>query len=296
MSEMDNKLRERLERLREVPPRNPQRAAQARVNYLAQAEQMAQAVSHNLKMRPIHRTLWSPIVLWKGKERSLMLNPLLVILMMVVLAVGGGGATVAAAQGSLPDQPLYAVKMWSEQARLSLATHPQAAWQLALSLSERRIEEMGKLAQAGSPVDEALELRYQAQLEHAFRQIENLPDDQALRALEQVHQRLQSQQQRLGEMPPETAQLVRVRAMIQERLRVVEDALRHPQQLRQWLRQNRPEDVPQPGKPGTGGNPWMEETPTPGSGYGSGNGGNPWTEDTPTPGSGYGQAGGGKKP
>ena len=244
-----------------------------------------------------------------------MVNPILALVLVLSLVFGGGGVTVAAAQSSLPDQPLYGLKLWSEDARLSFTNQPESGWQVALQFAERRVAEMRAMIEAGKQPDEALQTRYEAQLEKAFRLAQNLPDEQALQALEQIRQRLRLQEEQLSHLPANQSVLVQTRSMIQQRLQWVENGLQDPQLFRQRLQQHAPgsgqggnpwtDGTPTPGSgygSGQGGNPWTDGTPTPGSGYGSGQGGNPWTDDTPTPGSGYGSPGGpgdqggGKKP
>ena len=312
--EWDDELKARLQPLQNTPPRDPQRAAQTRAAYLQTAQQLAETVSQSPKRRPITKGMWMPLIFWKRKERSLMVNPILALVLVLSLVFGGGGATVAAAQSSLPDQPLYGLKLWSEDARLSFTNQPESGWQLALQFAERRIAEIRAMIEAGKQPDEALQTRYEAQLEQAFRFAQNLPDEQALQALEQIRQRLRLQEEQLSQLPANQAVLVQTRSMIQQRLQWVENGLQEPHQFRQRLQQGLPQqDVPpaQPDSgnpwtddtptPGSGygpggagsGNPWTDDTTTPGSGYGSGQGGNPWTDDTPTPGSGYGSGQGG---
>ncbi len=292
--EMNENWMKRLDALKEVPPRDPQRAAQTRTAYLERAQQLAETVSQSPKRRPIHKGIWMPIIFGKRKERSLMINPILALVLVLSLAFGGGGATVAAAQKSLPDQPLYGLKLWSEDARLNLTSQPENGWQVALQFAERRIAEMRAMIEAGKQPDEVLQFRYEAQLEHALRLAQNLPDDQALRALEQIRQRLRLQEEQLSELPANSPVLAQTRSRIQQRLQWVENGLQEPRQFRERLQQQWLREEIAPPQPGSG-NPWTEDTPTPGSGYGPGGAGsgNPWTEDTPTPGSGYGPGGAG---
>ena len=250
-----------------------------------------------------------------------MLSTLATLLLIVSLVLGGGGATVAAAQSSQPDQPLYGVKVLSEDVRLGLSAGPKSEYQLALEFANRRAGEIQKMLQAGSVPPESVQARYQNQVEQTIQYALNLPDDQAIQALEQIHTRLQNQQQAFLEIqanasPNAKAALIRSRQMLQERLQWVEEGLTDPTQLRDQLRLRdrqqkqgiqssaTPSEQATQESPGTGGgNPWTTGTPTPGSGYGpgpgtgdcgnctptaDGQGGNPWTTGTPTPGSGYG--------
>lgn len=237
-----------------------------------------------------------------------MFGTLATVVVIVMLVLGGGGTTVAAAQSSYPDQPLYALKLWSEDLRLRFTADPQAELQLALEFTARRADEIRVMVQNGSVPPESVQTRYQSEVEQAIQIAANFPDGQAVQALEQVRSRLQTQQAELLKVRAQgstqaEASLLRSREMIQERLQWVGEGLKDPVQLRDQLRQRdqlRDRDplstsapagqATQAGQPATGdGNPWTTGTPTPGSGYGPGPGsGNPWTTGTPTPGSGYG--------
>jgi hypothetical protein len=320
--EIDPWLAQELELLKEVPPRKPENIARGRVIFLKQAQAMVFPISvyekrrHNNWMHAIR----SKISIYR-KERSPMFSALATIALIVSLVLGGGGATIAAAQSSLPDQPLYGVKLWSEDIRLGLATEPQSELQIMLDLMNRRAEEIQTQALAGSEISDAVQTRYQNQIEQAIRLAVGLPDDQAVLVLERVRQVMQEQKQTMIQTamqsePKVQAALLRIQEMTQERLQWVEQGLEDPLRLREQLRQreqfgNQDQQItPVTDQPAqteettSGRNPWVDGTPTPGSGYGpgngdgdclnctptgSGNGGNnPWTTGTPTPGSGYG--------
>lgn len=67
-----------------------------------------------------------------------------VAVVLALLLVSGG--TVAAASSSMPDQPLYAVKRASEQARLALTPSPLRKAELHARLADRRVAEIVYLA------------------------------------------------------------------------------------------------------------------------------------------------------
>ncbi|MEW6180742.1 MAG: DUF5667 domain-containing protein, partial [Chloroflexota bacterium] len=267
--ELTEKWKKRLEILQDVPPRNIQRAEETRAAFLESAKQMAATVSQSSKRRPITKGIWTPFIFRIGKERSIMVNPILALVLVLSLVFGGGGATVAAAQNSLPDQPLYGLKLWSEDARMSLTSQPESGWQVAMQFAERRVAEIRAMIEAGKQPDEALQLRYEAQLEQALRLAQNLPDEQTLRALEQIRERLRLQEQQMSQLPANQAVVAQTRKMIQQRLQWVENGLQEPQQFRQRLQQGLPPQEVPPAQPGKG-NPWTDDTPTPGSGYGPG--------------------------
>ena len=321
-SEIDPELMQKLELLHTVPVRNLEREETGLAAFLQEAQEFTGAVTPPQKRR---HNRWmhalQSIFVVRQKEQSPMFSTLATIVLIASLILGGGGATIAAAQSSQPDQPLYSLKVMSEDTRMNLSADPQSEYQLALEFANRRAEEMKTMLQAGSIPPEAVQTRYQRQVEQAIQFALNLPDAQALKALDQIQTRLQTQQQAFLQVqttgsPKADAILLKTRQMLQEHLRMVGAGLANPTLLRDQLRlrdqqreQDRLSSSTPPGQttkvsPGTGsGNPWTTGTPTPGSGYGPGKGtgecenctptlvgqgSNPWTTGTPTPGSGYG--------
>jgi len=74
-----------------------------------------------------------------------------VILAIVLTLSAVGGGTAYAAQGSLPGDVLYSVKLVTEQLRMMLPGNDVARAQRALSFAERRVGEMEALAEKGRP-------------------------------------------------------------------------------------------------------------------------------------------------
>jgi hypothetical protein len=315
-SDTDPELMRKLSLLQATSPRDPEKEKIGRAAFLAGAQEFAGAVTQPEKRRHngwMHAL--QSIFSIRRKEHSPMFSAFATALLIVSLILGGGGITVAAAQNSQPDQALYSLKVWSEEARLDLSAGSQAEYQLALQFANRRADEIQALVQAGGIPPQTVQTRYQAQVEQAIQFAMNLPDEQAAKALQQIRSNLQVQQQAFLELqvngsPMAEAAMLQTRQMLQERLQWVEVGLTDPAQLRDQLRKqdrlNSPTPVNQSTQlaPGTGsGNPWTTGTPTPGSEYGpgqgtgdcetctpsgSGQGSNPWTTGTPTPGSGYG--------
>jgi hypothetical protein len=318
--EIDPRLARQLDLIKVVQERNPQSAARGRAAFLAEAQNVARAVSPvekrrlNEWMHPIQS-----IFDRSKKEHSPMFATLATILFILTLVLGGGGVTMAAAQPSLPDQPLYEVKLWSEELRAALATSPQSELQLALERTDRRSTEVGAMLATGKIPPEAVQQAWQDQIELTLHLSLEQPEAAIQAALTRVQEQLRAQLQsiqqiRLNEASPEWAVQARLQAMLRERLAWADIGLTDPVRLREQFRQQE-QDRRQAGSPtgsaqpadgakgAGGGNPWTEGTPTPGSGYGPGagdgecqnctpagtaQGGNPWTESTPTPGSGYG--------
>jgi len=71
-----------------------------------------------------------------------------VVAIVFVLLLAGGG-TVAAASGSMPDEPLYPVKIASEQARLILTLSTLGKAELYANLADKRVSEIVYVANKG---------------------------------------------------------------------------------------------------------------------------------------------------
>ncbi len=319
--DIEPELLQKLASLQSVPDRDPAKEELGLAAFIREADGLLTGITPQPEAR--HKG-WMhalrSLLMNQRKERSPMINTLATILLITSLILGGGGATVAAAQTSQPDQPLYGVKLLSEDVRIGLAADPAKEAQLAMEFAGRRAAEIALMLQKGIAPSQAVQLRYQSQIELAVRSAARLSDEQAVKLLAQMRIRLQEQQQLLLQIQengsPAVAAVNQIRQMLQERLQWIETGLGDPAKLREELRlreqdqnkvqQKTPSSEPQASKtvPGSGaGNPWTTGTPTPGSGYGpgqgtgeceactpayDGQGSNPWTTGTPTPGSGYG--------
>jgi hypothetical protein len=303
-------------RSKSVPLRDPESAARGRARFLQQAVELKPAVSTAPKRRHIE---WLNNIF--QKERVPMFATILVI---IGLLMGGSSATVYASQASMPDQFLYPVKMWSEQVRSDFSGDPEQQYELMLRFAEERVDEIQLMTQTGKTPPEGIVERLRLHLNECFRLAVEQDDAQMLQTLERLHTRLQLQEQKLEQVqnqlgPLDGAVLTRARTLLQTRLQLTAAAQEDPQAFRRQVRAGVPESIGEPQQKqetrqqqfqqqepeflteedstlnsgfgsSSGGNPWTQETPTPGSSYGSGTeeGGNPWTDTTPTPGSGYG--------
>jgi hypothetical protein len=221
---MDPKLKNAFDDLQNIPPRDPQAAARGQANFLKQGAVFRQSASREADRRP---NRWSDNIfpLFLRKERLPVLNTLIAIVLAVVVFFGGTGATVYAAQDSLPDQALYPVKTWSEDAILSVTGSPQMRLNYALDFSDRRVAEMSGLLAAGKTIPEGVETRLQNELDLALELIAGMDDSQAIQQLVQARQRAEAQYQMttmLMSGAPESAEplLLRTHACLQEQIRL----------------------------------------------------------------------------
>ncbi|MDI6814612.1 MAG: DUF5667 domain-containing protein [Dehalococcoidales bacterium] len=74
---------------------------------------------------------------------------MVVAIILVLLLVGGG--TVAAAGNSMPDNPLYPVKLATEQVQLTLTRSNMGKAELHAKLADRRVAEIVYIVNKGKP-------------------------------------------------------------------------------------------------------------------------------------------------
>jgi len=157
------------------------------------------------------------------------MNILLSILVIAGLLFGGG-ATVNAAQDDLPDEPLYALKTWSEDFGLKFQNEPEQKVDRLMELAQIRIQEMTRLTDAGQTLPDQVRLRLEQHIHQALQICSNMDDATLDRTLLQLRDRLQQQDrdmERLQIHAAEDAQpiLERTRTLLRERLQLVEGGL-----------------------------------------------------------------------
>lgn len=220
-----------LAQLKTFPPRDPRATARGRAQFLAQAQHL-QAVSARSFWRQIE---W--INPFSRKERFSM--PVLVaVVLAIAVAMGGSGVAVYAAQDALPTDPLYAVKLLTEDVQLNFAGDSTARVNTLLDLTQRRAQEIAALGAQGKPIPEQVTNRLEAQTEAALQIAAGMDETTMARVLEQMRNRFTEQVQVIAQVQaraPEQAApaLHRVQEMLTARLQVVETALTDPHTWRE---------------------------------------------------------------
>lgn len=74
------------------------------------------------------------------------------VTIVLILLLVGGGSTAVAAGDSMPDEPLYPVKLATEQVRLALTPSDIGKAQFSAELADKRVTEIIYLAKQGKPV------------------------------------------------------------------------------------------------------------------------------------------------
>ena len=164
----------------------------------------------------------------------------LITLVLAAALILGGGATAAAAQDDLPTEPLYPLKLWTENARLSLAGDPQDQANLLMNMAQTRVEEMAALAEEGVEPPAQVQQRLELQLEQTLQLASGMDDAALTQTLTLLHERLQTQDRLMEQLQTHVNAdieplLTRTREMLQTRLRLVEEGLVDPQGFRYMM-------------------------------------------------------------
>lgn len=225
---LDPRLADLLSELEPASARDPRTAARARARFLAQAVSLRDKRRHSGWMM-------FPTFSIKRKEQFAM--NILISALVVVGLLFGGGATVAAAQDALPNEPLYQVKLLSEDAQLWLTADPAAQINLLMEQAQTRTEEMTALAAQGIVPDEALITRAQDRIQQALHIAATLDDAEMTAALLRIRIHLQIQEQLMTQARARTCLecepiLQQTREMLQTQLREVDSGLADPQAFR----------------------------------------------------------------
>jgi len=96
-------------------------------------------------LQEMERRRSRPFFSWRLQPRWAM-----VVAIVLALLLAGGG-TVAAASGSMPDEPLYPVKLATEQVQLILTPSALGKAELYTKLADRRVLEIVRMASEGKP-------------------------------------------------------------------------------------------------------------------------------------------------
>ena len=255
-SPLDTKLEESLRTLKADYRRDANAATRGRNLFLSEVRDLKLSVTPAAKRR---HSIWMhkfQTILPFRKEGVPVLTQVISALLILTTLLGGAGAgTVFAAQASMPDDLLYPVKTWSENARLELATSPEKDISLLLEFAERRIDEILTLAGEGNEIPEPLMTQLQTNLDIATQLCDQANDP--LQSRLQIRQTMMTQQMLL-ENAPEDALMLRTRDMLQQKINQIdqtpledgtllgdapETADMLPSQDRDRLRTDQPEDA-----------------------------------------------------
>ena len=143
-------------------------------------QRLMRAVARKRRQREARRAR-RPLLRWPSLPRLRMprpsLAPIAAILALTIVLASVGAVTAAA--DSLPDSPLYPVKLATERVQLALTPHPVGKARLHLSFAERRLQEVrAQLELRGTVSPLALEVM-QRETRQALTAIGMAPQEEA---------------------------------------------------------------------------------------------------------------------
>lgn len=277
---LENFAKQALSTLRFSAQRDPQTEALGRERYLRQ-------------VRALRTTVVSRKIDQRKPGWITALKPAIAILMALVVLFSSAAVSVYAAQDSLPNEPFYALKLASEDARLALTLNDAAQITLLQQMTQTRVNEMLAMNSLGLPVSSAVATRLNLHLEQTLRLAARLEDPSLQQVMAQVQTQTQAQIRQMDQAVQNGDPVMQqTRLRLQEQLRLAELGQENPQQLRLQVQQRNqqqtgPTQTPNPQGTATPKGPDSSLTPgqgagqpnltqTPGSqGGGNGQGGQP---------------------
>ncbi len=283
---------ERLSRIKQTPPRNVEKAASARAQFLSDIKTLSESESVVLPVSQSHRQRLNGWIrnirnLSLRKERYSMLTTLATIMTVITLAFGGAGATVYAAQDSLPGDLLYPVKIASEEFRMNISTETQSQFQLLLEFTNRRMGEIVSLSSNGEVIPQKLMTQLQTEFQNAFQLAAGMSDTEMTPALLKIQATIRQHQQTMASLSSGSNDplLARIRTMLQVQEQLCELGLTDPLIFRLQVRQRQNnEQTPPAGQPTSAGTNNSQGNQGQGTGVSAGTGLNTNTGTTIGPG------------
>jgi len=216
------RVKERLDEIKAVRPRNPQAASRGRAHFLSQAVSASEVQRHNG---------W----ITKSRKERFAMNVMIASITIVGLLFGGG-VTVNAAQDDMPNEPLYALKLWSEDVGLQLQNGDEAKVDRLMELAQVRLQEIKQLAETDQPVPDQVRQRLEQHLQQALQTCVNMDDPTLERTLLRMRDQLQQQERDMELLQLHTQDqyqaLTQTRTLLRERLQLVENGLLNHEMFR----------------------------------------------------------------
>ncbi len=237
-----------------VPLPTPAARQADRAAFLAEVDQLPQTAVSPTPLARLNGWIVATVP-WFGhkttrpKERNMMSSLILKAALALTILFGVAGGTAITAADSLPDSPMYPVKLAMEDVQLAMVGDTETAVSLHTDLAAERLREMEQLALADQIPDEATLSRLQYHLESALDLAAQLPKQTMAGALLQIQEMVQTRTRTMEQVqaqapePPQAA-LTRARTMLQNTGNVVAAGLQDPQTLRWRHTTNRPDEAP----------------------------------------------------
>ena len=230
-NEIDRKMKKQLKSLQDIPARDLQQSHIGKEKFLSQAK----------NIQPRRTPARTPKTRVGAPLRKSWVPRMATILAVVLFALSSIGGTVYAAQGSLPGDLLYPVKILTEDIQVRLESDPEQRLDLYASFANRRLEEIEAQIQAGEEVSPKALARLEVLSGKMLQQAAQVGENGLENALRQVQQALELQNQLMTKLQnqipgPGEQDLVQAQEKINSRLQLVENGLLEPQGFQEQMR------------------------------------------------------------
>ena len=188
-------IRKEISQLKNETSRDSIAEIKTKQTYMARARSLALSVSKTekgrLNQRGVHPTLTGPL----GKEHGFAMKALISVAIALGIALSGFGVTAAAAQTSMPNDPLYDLKIWTEDLRMALTSEPAQVVDLALDLATRRAEEITTLTEEGVVVPDQVRVRLELHIFEALQAFVRVQGEDVEPTMLRIQDQLRTQEQ-----------------------------------------------------------------------------------------------------
>jgi hypothetical protein len=227
--------------LHPAPSIDPQMAAEAKKQFLIQAENLQQDLISphkglNKEQMPRKANLFHVL------QHKPLMKALVVVLLTVLVILSGSSITVYAAQSSFPGEPLYTIKSWSEDARLYMTFSTKAKLYLTLDYTNRRVDEISGLSAGGIALNDQTSDRFQRELDNALQLAAQLDDTQIQNALGLIKSHAENQgmtmEELINTLPPQAEPaMLQLQARLTEQVKLSKFGEADPQAFRAQIRE-----------------------------------------------------------
>ncbi len=211
-----------------IPERDAEVAEKGKAAFLAEARQINPAVS------PRNSQRWS---FWFLRDRPRLAMTVLSLAVAICLAFGAVGGTVYAAQDSLPDEPLYGVKILGEEIRLRMAIRREKRIALHALYASQRVNEIVQVRKQGNPVSPEIISNLDKHAHAMLGESADFDDTDMINSLMGIKETLNFQKQTvvklLEEIPSgEDEILLKVQEKLQSKIEQADQGIRDPEEFR----------------------------------------------------------------
>ena len=183
-NKIDPELETLIAELRDVPPRDPEKAEKTKSIFLAELEKMSEKEPKMAqeKQNNIVRQIKEYFKMATPRMKKVYQTAAIAVF-VIALVFGGAGITAAVASNSLPGDNLYPIKSRIEQARVQLTSNAEDKILLNLQYAQERLNEIESLIAEGrySDIGEAVRA-YEQYIQRALTELAEISTNDPERA------------------------------------------------------------------------------------------------------------------